>query len=78
MTKIEVEPATPAVNVDALDVVEFYGKMLSVALNGLTDIEAIKEIQRINEEECPHSIFQIREANGKPAVLLRLAPRQPR
>lgn len=75
MTRIEVEPEKPSVTVDTMDVIEFYGKMLSVALGALTDIDAIKEIQRINEQEAPHTLFQIREEIGKPAVLLRLTPK---
>lgn len=77
MTKIEIEGAKPAVTVDALDVVEFYGKMLSVALDALTDQAAIEEIRRINEDEAPNDIFRIREKDGRAAILLRLPVKAP-
>lgn len=58
--------------VNTEDVIEFYGKLLQVALDAVTDPEAIAELRRINENEAPHDIFRIREQDGRAAVLLRL------
>lgn len=72
--------------IEEADVMEFYGSMLSQALNAMTECYAetkneklgvaLQSIADFNVKAAPHDLFRIRTTeDGKVGVLTRLAPK---